>query len=64
MRRHQENSTQTMEQKQAQVSTYFRSNFSRPAKDGEEEEAVRTGKGFRGKPMTREQVVREVTRGK
>ncbi len=63
MRRHQETSGQTMQQKQAQVSQYFQSNFARPAKEGEEERAVRSGKGFRGTPMTREQVRNQLAGG-
>lgn len=60
MRRHQETSNQTLDQKQAQVGAYFRANFSRPAKPGEEKEAVRTGRGFRGTPLTRDQVAAEL----
>ena len=64
MRRHQESSGQTLDQKQAQVSRYFQANFSREAKPGEEKEALRTGRGFRGTPMTRDQVKNELAGGK
>lgn len=43
-----ERSGLSLEQKQAQVSHYFMSNFVRPALPGEEEEAVRNGTGLRG----------------
>lgn len=56
MRRHQEGSGQTKKEKEAQVGAYFRSNFSREAKPGEEEEAIRNGSGYAGTPMTRDQV--------
>ena len=62
LRAHQETAGQTLEEKQAQVSAYFREHFMRKAKEGEEEEAVRTGKGFRGTPMTREQVLEDITK--
>jgi hypothetical protein len=60
MRRHQETSGQTLEQKQTQVSQYFQRHFARAARPGEEEEAVRTGRGFRGTPVTRDQVREEL----
>jgi len=56
LRAHQESAGQTQKEKEQQVSAYFRANFMRKAREGEEEEAVRTGKGFRGTPMTAEQV--------
>jgi len=63
LRRHQEGKTQTLEEKQAQVSHYFRANFAREARPGEEEEAVRTGKGFRGTAVTRDQVRQDLAGG-
>lgn len=60
MRGHQETSGQTLKQKQAQVGAYFQSNFARPVRPGEEEEAVRTGRGVRGTPLTRDQVREEL----
>ena len=60
MRRHQEASNQTLKEKQTQVGAYFQANFARPARPGEEEEAVRTGRGFRGTPLTRDQVREEL----
>lgn len=60
MRRHQETSNQSLKEKQAQVGAYFRANFARPARPGEEEEAVRSGRGIRGTPLTRDQVRQEL----
>ena len=60
MRRHQETSGQSLKQKQAQVGTYFQSNFARPARPGEEAEAVRTGRGYSGTAVTRDQVREEL----
>lgn len=60
LRRHQESSTQSLTEKQTQVGAYFRANFSRPARPGEEEAAVRTGRGFRGTPLTADQVREEL----
>lgn len=48
LRERHEHSTMTLEQKQAQVSRYFMSSFVRPARPGEEEEAIRNGTGLRG----------------
>lgn len=48
LRERQEHSNMSLEQKQAQVSRYFMSNFVRPARPGEEEEAIRNGTGLRG----------------
>lgn len=48
LRERHEHSNLSMEQKQAQVSRYFMSNFVRPARPGEEDEAVRNGTGVRG----------------
>lgn len=56
MRRQHEKSGATLETNQAQVGAYFRENFSRPARPGEEEAAVKAGTGFSGTPMTRDQV--------
>lgn len=52
LRERQEQSSMSLEQKQAQVSRYFMSNFVRPARPGEEEEAVRNGTGLRGELVT------------
>jgi hypothetical protein len=48
LRERQEHSSMSVEKKQEQVSRYFMSNFVRAALPGEEEEAVRTGRGVRG----------------
>jgi len=56
LRASQEGSSMSMAEKQLQVSRYFRSNFSREARPGEEAAAVAAGTGFRGTPMTAEQV--------
>lgn len=56
MRAAQESRSMSAAEKQLQVSRYFRSNFSREARPGEEEAAVADGTGFRGTPMTAAQV--------
>lgn len=48
LRERLEHSSMSLAQKQAHVSRYFMSNFVRPARPGEEEEAVRNGTGLRG----------------
>ena len=59
MRRVHEASSQTVEEKTHQVSSYFRSNFSRPAAPGEEARAVANGTGYRGTPLTRDDIARD-----
>ena len=59
MRRVQEASSQTVEEKTHQVSSYFRSNFARPAAPGEEARAVANGTGYRGTPLTRDDIARD-----
>jgi len=63
MRRYQETAGQTLKEKQAQVSQYFQGHFARAARPGEEEESVRTGRGFTGTPLTRDQVREELAGG-
>jgi hypothetical protein len=64
MRRVQEATDMPLRDRQVQSGTYLRENFSRPARPGEEEEAVRSGKGYSGTPMTREQVKADLKKGK
>lgn len=64
LRERHERGTLTLEQQQAQVSQYFMSNFVRPAQPGEEEEAVRTGKGLRGTVVSKEDMEREASQRK
>lgn len=52
LRERQENSSLSLEQKQAQVSRYFMSNFVRAARPGEEEEAIQNGTGMRAEMVT------------
>lgn len=59
LRHHQETRNLTQQQRQEQVSAYFRANFVRDAKPGEEEEAVRNGTGLRGTLVTKEQMANE-----
>jgi hypothetical protein len=59
LRERHEKGTLSTDQQKAQVSQYFMSNFVRPALPGEEEEAVRTGKGLRGTVVTKEEMERE-----
>lgn len=58
LRERHEQGTLTMDEQKAQVSQYFMSNFVRAAKPGEEEEAVRTGRGLRGTVVTKEEMER------
>ena len=58
---HQDNKSRSLKENTSQISDYFRnSGLVRRALPGEEAEAVRTGKGFRGEAMTREDVSREL----
>lgn len=59
LRERHEKGTLNMDQQKTQVSQYFMSNFVRPALPGEEEEAVRTGKGLRGTIVSKEDMERE-----
>lgn len=59
LRAKQEQDGKSTEHHQAEVSQYFRANFVREAKPGEEEEAVRTGTGVRGTMVTAEEMARE-----
>jgi hypothetical protein len=60
MRRVQERLAMSKQQREAQVGAYFRENFSRAAKPGEEEAAVAAGTGYSGTAMTRDQVRHEL----
>ena len=64
MRRAQEQAGMSKKAREAQVGSYFRSHFSRPAKPGEEEAAVRAGTGYSGTAMTREDVKQELMKKK
>lgn len=59
LRERHENSRMPLEKKQAQVSKYFMSNFVRPARPGEEEEAVRAGTGVRGELVRGDEIPRQ-----
>ncbi len=59
LRRHQEGSAQTNDERKEQAANYFKYHFVRPAKPGEEEEAVRTGRGLRGTAVTRDEMLKE-----
>lgn len=56
LRERHETQNLSQTQRQEQVSAYFRANFVREAKPGEEEEAVRNGTGLRGTLVTKEQM--------
>ena len=58
LRERHENGTLSLDEQKAQVSQYFMGNFVRPALPGEEEEAVRTGKGLRGTIVNKEEMER------
>jgi len=58
---HQDNKSRSLKDNTAQISDYFRnSGLMRKALPGEEEEAVRTGKGFRGEAVTRDEVEKDL----
>lgn len=59
LRAKQERDGKSTEHHQAEVSQYFRANFVREAKPGEEEEAVRNGTGMRGTMVTADDMARE-----
>ena len=61
--KHLENNV-PLEQCRMESGKYMRDNFSRPARPGEEEEAVRNGTGYSGTPMTAEQVKADLKKGK
>lgn len=56
LRERHERGALTLDQQKAQISQYFMSNFVRPARPGEEEEAVRTGRGLRGTIVSKDQI--------
>lgn len=63
LRERHETGRLTLDQQKAQISQYFMSNFVRPALPGEEDEAVRTGKGLRGTVVSKDEMEREATQG-
>ena len=56
MRRMQEHLELDKKSREAQVGAYFRKNFSRAARPGEEAAAVAAGTGYSGTQMTRDEV--------
>ena len=60
IRRHQESQNMTTEEKRAQVSDFFRTTFVRPAEPGEEEAAVREGRGFRGTMVSSSEIKQDL----
>lgn len=58
MRRHQESSSQTNDERKQQVAEYFKYHFVRPAAPGEEENAIKTGRGLKATPVPVEEVRR------
>jgi hypothetical protein len=52
----------TKKAREVQVGAYFRENFSRAAKPGEEEAAVKAGTGYSGTAMTRDEVRQDLKR--
>lgn len=55
LRQHHENAQLTQDQRQQQVSAYFKANFVRAARPGEEEAAVANGTGLRGTVVSRDE---------
>lgn len=63
IRRVHQDKSRTLKENTSQISDYFRnSGMVRKALPGEEEEAVRTGKGFRGEAMTPNQVIEDLAK--
>ena len=62
LRRVQESADMTKKAREVQVGAYFRENFSRAAKPGEEEAAVKAGTGYSGTAMTRDEVRQDLKR--
>ena len=62
LRERHEQGALSLDDQKAQISQYFMSNFVRPARPGEEEEAVRTGRGLRGTVVSRDDIAHEQAR--